>query len=172
MQTTNFEAANEAVSSESVPASPSPPGDGLFDDSPKKSTVLRPEFALAVFHSSKPYSYVLRDDAYAVGRDNTNAIRINNRFVSRRHAYLVRVPNQATRSGFTYCLIDGNRKGRSSTNGVYVNGDRVATHYLKSGDVLHFGPEIKAYFFEILPLLSAPNPFNNAPIPAQVTQVH
>ncbi len=117
------------------------------------------EFTLAVHHPTKPYCYVLNGDAYAVGRDQTNAIRVNNRFVSRRHAYLVRVPSQDSRSGFTYCLIDGNRKGQSSTNGVFVNGEQVATHYLKSGDVLHFGPEIKAYFYEIVPLPAVPNPF-------------
>jgi pSer/pThr/pTyr-binding forkhead associated (FHA) protein len=57
-------------------------------------------------------------------------------------------------------VIDGNRKGESSTNGVFVNGNRIATHYLKSGDVIHFGPEVKAYFFEVMPLLSVPNPFD------------
>lgn len=125
-----------------------------------------PEFTLAVYLPSKPCSYILKGDAYAVGRDQSNAIRVVNRFVSRRHAYLVRVPQPDARLGFTYCLIDGNRKGQSSTNGVFVNGERVATHYLKSGDVIHFGPEIKAYFFEIAPIPVVPNPFNtNLPVP-------
>ncbi|MDX2270953.1 MAG: FHA domain-containing protein [Cyanobacteriota bacterium] len=136
--------------------------DGLFDDDLPKQPVTYPEFSLSIYHPAKPCSYVLRGDAYAVGRDQTNAIRVVNRYVSRRHAYLVRVPNKLSRSGFTYCLIDGNRKGQSSTNGVFVNGTRIATHYLKSGDVIYFGPEIKAYFFEIAPIPSVPNPFNTA----------
>lgn len=132
---------------------------GLFDDVPSQPKP-QPEFTLSIYHVSKPCSYILRGDAYAVGREQTNAIRVVNRFVSRRHAYLVRVPSQTARSGFTYCLIDGTRKGKSSTNGIFVNGVRVATHYLKSGDVIYFGPEVKALFFEVAPLPSVPNPFN------------
>lgn len=133
----------------------------LFDDDAPLKPLQQPEFTLALYHPSRPCSYILRGDAYAIGRDQTNAIRINNRFVSRRHAYLVRVPNQSARQRFTYCLIDGNRKGQTSTNGVFVNGRRVATHYLQSGDVIHFGPEIKAYFFEIVPVPAVPHPFDS-----------
>ena len=130
----------------------------LFDQVPEQP-LSHPEFSLSVCHPVRPCSYILRENIYTVGRDPTNAIQIVNRFVSRRHAYLVRVPTQSSRIGFTYCLIDGNRKGQASTNGVFVNGTRVATHYLKSGDVIYFGPEIRAYFFEVARILSV-NPFD------------
>jgi hypothetical protein len=120
----------------------------LFDQVPERP-VSHPEFTLSICHPVRPCSYILRESIYTLGRDPSNAIQIVNRFVSRRHAYLVRVPTKSNRTGFTYCLIDGNRKGQSSTNGVFVNGTRVATHYLRSGDVIYFGPEIRAYFFEV-----------------------
>lgn len=153
---------HQSLSSEGeVPSTPQHLwADALFDDVPHQLKVQQPEFTLSVYHVDKPCSYILRGDAYAIGREQTNAIRVMNRFVSRRHAYLVRVPSQIARSGFTYCLIDGTRKGKSSTNGVFVNGVRVATHYLKSGDVIYFGPEVKALFFEVVPLPTVPNPFS------------
>jgi len=133
--------------------------DRLFDDAP---TIKReePEFTLCIHDGRRPCSYILKGAAFAIGRDPSNAIRIVNRFVSRRHAYLVRVPTGSSRSGFTYCLIDGNRKGAASTNGVVVNGRRIATHYLASGDVIRFGPEVTAYFFEVAPLRPTHNPFS------------
>ncbi len=141
-------------------ATPKPAFDHIFDDVPEQPRPY-PEFSLSICHPDRPCSYILRGDAFAIGRDQSNAIRIVNRFVSRRHAYLVRVPSQKMRGGFTYCLIDGNRKGRSSTNGVFVNGVRIATHYLESGDTIHFGPEIRAYFFQVAPIPSVPNPFDS-----------
>ena len=133
----------------------------LFDRVPEQP-VSHPEFTLSICHPVRPCSYILRESIYTVGRDPSNAIQIVNRFVSRHHAYLVRVPTKSNRTGFTYCLIDGNRKGQSSTNGVFVNGTRVATHYLRSGDVIYFGPEIRAYFFEVARILPV-NPFDIGP---------
>jgi hypothetical protein len=134
----------------------------LFDQVPQQP-VSHPEFTLSVCHPVRPCSYILRESIYTIGRDPSNAIQIVNRFVSRRHAYLVRVPTKSNRTGFTYCLVDGNRKGQSSTNGVFVNGTRVATHYLRSGDVIYFGPEIRAYFFEVARIPPLPNPFEVNP---------
>ncbi len=136
----------------------------LFDPIPEQP-LSYPEFTLSICHPLRPCSYILREDAYAIGRDPSNALQIVNRFVSRRHAYLVRVPTRSSRSGFTYCIIDGDRRGQSSTNGVFVNGTRVSTHYLKSGDVIHFGPEIRAYFFEVARIPHVPHPFGSDSVP-------
>jgi pSer/pThr/pTyr-binding forkhead associated (FHA) protein len=141
----------------SSPVTEGPISDTVFDDNSSRPA-RQQEFTLVVYHASGPCSYVLRGDAYAVGRDQGNAIQITNRFMSRRHAYLVRTPNP-NRAGSTYCVIDGNRRGKLSTNGVYVNGGRVTSHYLQNGDVIHFGPEVKALFFEVVPIPSVPNPF-------------
>ncbi|MGQ9837022.1 MAG: FHA domain-containing protein [Cyanobacteriota bacterium] len=130
----------------------------LFDPVPEQP-LSYPEFTLSICHPLRPCSYILREEAYGIGRDPSNAVQIVNRFVSRRHAYLVRVRTKSSRTGFTYCLIDGDRRGQSSTNGVFVNGTRVSTYYLKSGDVIYFGPEIRAYFFEVVRIPHVPNPF-------------
>ena len=84
---------------------------------------------------------------YTLGRDRANTIPLPNRFVSRRHAYLLKVPTAS--SGHTYCLVDGNRKGGASTNGIMVNGERIATHYLQTGDIIYFGPEVRCYFLSV-----------------------
>ncbi len=130
----------------------------LFDQVPEQP-LSYPEFTLCIFHPVRPCSYILRESIYTIGRDPSNSIQIVNRFVSRRHAYLVRVSTKSNRTGFTYCLVDGNRKGQASTNGVFVNGTRVATYYLRSGDVIHFGPEIRAYFFEVARIRHLPSFF-------------
>lgn len=48
--------------------------------------------------------------------------------VSRKHARIIREGNR-------FKLID------SSTNGTFVNGNRITEHYLKSGDVISFAVE-------------------------------
>lgn len=120
-----------------------------------ESARIYPEFSLAIHDKHMPRSYVLRDNIYTIGRDPINSIQIPNRYVSRRHAYLIRVPKRDGSSGFTYCLVDGNRKGKTSRNGVFVNGQQANTYYLKTGDLINFGPEIKAYFFVVSPVNSS-----------------
>ncbi len=120
-----------------------------------ESARIYPEFCLTIHDKHMPRSYVLRDNIYTVGRDPATSIQIPNRYVSRRHAYLIRVPKRDGSSGFTYCLVDGNRKGETSRNGVFVNGQQANTYYLKTGDLINFGPEIKAYFFVVSPINSS-----------------
>lgn len=107
------------------------------------------EFVLGVYDGKRPRCYILSGHMYSLGRDSGNDIPLANSFVSRRHAYLLRIPNRNGSAGFSYCIVDGNRKGGSSTNGVLVNSKRIATHYLKSGDIIHFGPEVKGYYLAI-----------------------
>lgn len=106
-------------------------------------------FVLGVQDGQQPRGYLLNAGMYSIGRNSSNEIVIPNRFVSRRHAYLIHVPSPGKPEEFTYCLVDGNRKGSSSTNGVKVNGNKIATHYLESGDLIEFGPEVQAYFFSV-----------------------
>ena len=106
-------------------------------------------FVLGIRDGKGPRCYILREGMYSIGRCESNAISIPNRYVSRRHAYLIRVPSPNEPCDFTYCLVDGNRKGGNSTNGVVVNGERIATHYLVSGDVIQFGPKVFGYFFSV-----------------------
>lgn len=73
--------------------------------------------------------YVLDGD-YLIGRDRTCNIVLDRPSVSRKHATLVKI-------GSSYCITDGFRM-RPSTQGITVNGDRVLSRQLKSGDVITF----------------------------------
>lgn len=80
----------------------------------------------------------LQEATYSLGRDASNAIVLRSRSVSRQHAILLRVTVPDTdRYGFR--IIDGNFKGRQSTNGLFVNGNKSLSHNLQHGDVIAFG---------------------------------
>jgi pSer/pThr/pTyr-binding forkhead associated (FHA) protein len=75
--------------------------------------------------------YPLEGDQIMVGRDSANGVAINDAEVSRRHARL-------TFQGGKYVIEDV-----GSTNGTFVNGQRLAGPYvLKPGDVVSFGEQI------------------------------
>ncbi len=92
-------------------------------------------------------NYELTED-YLIGRDRTCDIRLDNSAISRKHATLVRM--QADDGEF-YCITDGFRM-QLSTQGILVNGDRVLSRKLRSGDVITFVESakldisIKAYY--------------------------
>lgn len=62
-----------------------------------------------------------------IGRSDHNDISINSKFISRHHLLLVR-------HGNTTFMMDLN-----STNGTYVNSQRVSNHVLIDGDILSVG---------------------------------
>lgn len=62
-----------------------------------------------------------------IGRSDHNDISINSKFISRHHLLLVR-------HGSTTFMMDLN-----STNGTYVNSQRVSNHVLIDGDILSVG---------------------------------
>jgi pSer/pThr/pTyr-binding forkhead associated (FHA) protein len=63
-------------------------------------------------------------DKITIGRHKSNDIRINKPAVSRQHAQIVN--NQGN-----YLIED-----LKSTNGTFLNKSRIATSYLKDGDVI------------------------------------
>ena len=65
-------------------------------------------------------------------------IVLASRSVSRQHAILLRVTVPET-DQYGFQIIDGNYKGKGSTNGLFVNGDKCFSHNLKHGDVIAFG---------------------------------
>jgi pSer/pThr/pTyr-binding forkhead associated (FHA) protein len=88
---------------------------------------------------------VLGSAKYFIGRDLANDICLNSQYASRYHAMLLRVP--AEREGeYCYRILDGDLEGRPSTNGLLINGQKLTTHQLKSGDVITFGPDAKATY--------------------------
>src|SRR5574340_1256831 len=75
--------------------------------------------------------YPLEGDQLTIGRDSTNAVVINDAEVSRHHTRL-------TFQGGKYVVED-----LGSTNGTFVNGQRLSGPYvLKAGDVLALGEQI------------------------------
>jgi pSer/pThr/pTyr-binding forkhead associated (FHA) protein len=90
-------------------------------------------------------SISLEAATYSIGRDPTNAIMIDSKTVSRQHALLLRLPNPGTNQ-YRYRLADGNSEGRLSVNGVTVNGKKVTTIELRSGDSILFGKQVQATY--------------------------
>ncbi len=80
---------------------------------------------------------------YSVGRAANNHIRLYDPFVSRRHALIIRVPEE-NQAGYSYVIFDGSPGSRQSTNGLFVNGKRVASHRLQLFDKIGFGPRVTA----------------------------
>jgi ABC-type multidrug transport system ATPase subunit/pSer/pThr/pTyr-binding forkhead associated (FHA) protein len=70
----------------------------------------------------------LSDDRLTIGRAGDNTVVLNHPQISARHALLEKVEGG-------YRLTDTN-----STNHVYVNGQRISTQLLRTGDELRIGP--------------------------------
>ncbi len=98
----------------------------------------------------------LQEVVETIGRSIDNSIHIPDRYLSRHHAYLVRVPDPITDS-YTYCLFDGDRNAHSlSANGVFVNSTQVRSHLLQTGDEIYFGPNVRAIFRPIFHEVAIP----------------
>jgi pSer/pThr/pTyr-binding forkhead associated (FHA) protein len=93
-------------------------------------------------------SIALDAATYSLGRDQTNAIVLESKSVSRQHALLLRLPVPET-AGYRYRLVDGNSEGRPSVNGVMVNGKRCSSYNLTNGDVIVFGRHVKASYMMV-----------------------
>lgn len=70
---------------------------------------------------------------FTIGRSADNMLRVEGMLVSRYHAQI------SFRDG-QYVLYD-----RESTNGTYVNGQRIAHHVLTPGDQIQIGPSVFAF---------------------------
>ncbi|BDI19919.1 hypothetical protein ANSO36C_57210 [Nostoc cf. commune SO-36] len=80
----------------------------------------------------------LRETTYSLGRHPANTIVLASRSVSMQHAILLRVTVPET-DQYGFQIIDGNYKGKGSTNGLFVNGNKCYSHNLRHGDVIAFG---------------------------------
>jgi pSer/pThr/pTyr-binding forkhead associated (FHA) protein len=75
--------------------------------------------------------FLLRAPEITIGRDNNNTITINDAEISRKHASM-------ELRGTAYVIKD-----LGSTNGTFVNGQRLSSdHLLKPGDAVSFGEGI------------------------------
>lgn len=83
---------------------------------------------------------------YSIGRDKEANIRLVSQFVSRRHATLVRLPKD-NGNGYYYRIVDGDGKGKPSSNGLMINGRKIPAHDLKNEDEIVFGPKVRAIYY-------------------------
>lgn len=83
-------------------------------------------------------SILLKDKTYSLGRDKyNNIVFLTSKVVSRNHAMLFRTT--CDRLGHEYQIVDGDSRGKRSTNGVIVNNERCHSHKLSHGDVILLG---------------------------------
>ncbi|NJP10240.1 MAG: FHA domain-containing protein [Leptolyngbyaceae cyanobacterium RU_5_1] len=88
--------------------------------------------------------FFLDSPTYSIGRDPDCDIRLVSQFVSRRHATLVQVLDD---DGFySYRIVDGIPRGRSSSNGLLINGRKLHAHNLRHQDKVVFGPHVSATY--------------------------
>ncbi|MBD2359153.1 EAL domain-containing protein [Tolypothrix sp. FACHB-123] len=91
----------------------------------------------------------LQEATYSLGRDSRNAIVLRSRSVSRQHAILLRVTIPET-DQYGFRIIDGDFKGKKSTNGIYVNSNKCYSHNLQHGDTIAFGNnQVSAKYYAI-----------------------
>ncbi len=83
---------------------------------------------------------------YSIGRRDCDIILVS-QFVSRRHATLVRLPRDDSNRSYYYRIVDGDAKGKTSVNGLMINGRKISAHDLKNEDEIVFGPEVRAIYY-------------------------
>ncbi len=89
----------------------------------------------------------LKDNTYSIGRDPHSNILLYDRQVSRHHATLLKIDDAKTKNDQPcYRIIDGNLKGKKSTNGIAVNGKYCLSHDLAPGDLIRFGNQSQANY--------------------------
>ncbi len=77
--------------------------------------------------------FELEGDTIPLGRDSSNKVQIHDTEVSRQHAELQRTDQ-------SYLLVDLN-----SSNGTFVNGQRIQRHHLTTGDQVQVGSTLMLY---------------------------
>ncbi len=99
---------------------------------------------LVIEDTAEKRGFILNGSVYSIGRDPNCHICLVSQFVSRRHATLLRLPNE--NGGHHYRIVDGDMDGKRSTNGLIINGQRLTEHDLKNGDEIVFGPDVRVIY--------------------------
>jgi len=103
----------------------------------------------------------LQDSVYSVGRGKQCDIVLQSQFVSRHHATLIR---RKVEENSYYRLVDGDSEGKTSVNGLLINGKKVRFHDLKNGDKVIFGPQVEAVYeyreYDIFPTIPPDDPYD------------
>jgi hypothetical protein len=93
----------------------------------RPSSIAGPALAVAA-HGAQARVFAIEPGWTLVGRSTRAAIRLDDPTVSRRHALLIRTPDEELR------VMDDR-----SLNGVFVNGERIEWAALDDGDELDIG---------------------------------
>ncbi|MDJ0713493.1 MAG: FHA domain-containing protein [Prochloraceae cyanobacterium] len=104
------------------------------------------EYILAIEDTKGQRIIPLNKDMYSLGRASNNSIIVYDRQVSRYHATLLRQKQRSNE--YLFWIVDGNLKGRKSTNGIFINGEYRTHHKLKIGDLISFGDRTKARYYQ------------------------
>lgn len=103
----------------------------------------------------------LQDSVYSLGRGKQCDIVLQSQFVSRHHATLIK--RKVEESSY-YRLVDGDSEGKTSVNGLLINGKKVRFHDLKNGDKVIFGPQVEAVYeyreYDIFPTIPPDDPYD------------
>jgi pSer/pThr/pTyr-binding forkhead associated (FHA) protein len=112
------------VDSDAISAAPSPP----TWLEPLRSELESGSHYVAFDDDGQPVVVALEDGWTRIGRSGSADIQLDDATVSRRHALIVRTPDDELRA-----LDD------RSLNGLFVNGERVEWAPLSDGDELEIG---------------------------------
>ncbi len=90
----------------------------------------------------------LENNVYSIGRAPDNSIVIyEDERVSRYHSTLFKKIINPQTEHYSYWIIDGDSKGRRSTNGLLINGQSRLEHELKHGDIIQFGNSTQGEYY-------------------------
>ena len=103
----------------------------------------------------------LKNETYSLGRGVQCNIVLQSQFVSRHHATLIRRQGEERSC---YRIIDGNSEGKTSVNGLLINGKKVRFHDLREGDKVIFGPQVEATYeyrqYDLFPTIPPNDPYD------------
>jgi pSer/pThr/pTyr-binding forkhead associated (FHA) protein len=106
-----------------------------------------PEHHILVIENRVDRVILLDSERYVMGRNDSNEIVLDHDSISREHAMLLRVA-VSNEPRFIYRLMDGDSKGKPSTNGLFVNGQRQSDYDLSNDDVISFAGVINALYIK------------------------
>lgn len=103
------------------------------------------DFVLKTIFANNVGTYLALDlQEYRIGRSQLCDVCITEKFISRFHCTLILLPPEEPDFAYKYLLWDGVPMQSHSTGGTWVNGKRVNSKILKSGDIISFS-EFKEY---------------------------
>ena len=121
----------------------------------------REEHVLIVTDGKGHREVRLQNQTYSLGRGRQCDIVLQSQFVSRHHATLTQRKEE---DSSYYRIIDGDSEGKTSVNGLLVNGKKVRFHDLKNGDKVIFGPQVEAVYeyreYDIFPTIPPDDPYD------------